>query len=373
MNGKKFNSPKKKPVVLIAPLDWGLGHATRCIPVIIKLLEYNCEVIIAAEGACKFLLEKEFPEISFLKLRGYRVYYSQKESWFPLKMFIQFPKILFSIYNEHAWLKNIVKEYSVDVVIADNRPGMYNPSVPSVYITHQLQIRTGNRLADWLAKKIHYWFINKFRECWVPDMAGELNLAGELSHPADKPKIPVKYLGPLSRFKLAFAQKKYDLLFLLSGPEPQRTIFEDIILKELKNFPGKALLVRGLPQTTNSKQLVTAPGLEVYDHLPAKELNTVILQSDLLIARSGYTTIMDLVKLKKMAILVPTPGQTEQEYLARYLTEQGSFFCMKQNEFSLSKSINSAAGFSYKQINIPHTDYEKIIRSFLQEHSTTKS
>lgn len=367
MNGKKFNSPQKKPVVLVAPLDWGLGHATRCIPVIIKLLEYNCEVIIAADGDCKLLLEKEFPDITFLYLRGYRIQYSRKKIWLPVKLFIQFPKIIFTIYTEHAWLKKAIKKYSVDFIISDNRPGLHNPSVACVYITHQLQIKTGNGVSGWLAQKIHYRFIKKFRECWVPDMAGELNLAGELSHPVYKPKIPVRYMGPLSRFGPAIAEIKYDLLFLLSGPEPQRTVFEDIILKELRNYSGSALLVRGLPQTAKSKQFVASPGFRVYDHLPAKELNAVILQSELVVARSGYTTVMDLVKLKKKAILVPTPGQTEQEYLARYLMEQGLFYYMEQNEFSLFKALKGAAAFSCKQINIPHTDYEKIIETFLHE------
>ena len=364
MKGKKINIPGYKPRVLVAPLDWGLGHSTRSIPVINGLIKQGCEVIIASSGAGSFLLKKEFPGLLFLHLRGYEVRYSVNGYWMPVKLFMQIPKIIWRIYKEHSWLKDAVKEYSIDAVISDNRLGMYHSSVPCAYITHQLKIKTGNRLAEKIAQKIHYWFINKYDECWVPDMQKEINLAGELSHPSALPEIPVKYLGILSRFEIGLEEKKYDLLIMLSGPEPQRTVFEEMALSGLKNYTGQALLVRGLPQNTEVIKTVL-PTFEIKNHLSATELNRVILQSRVIICRCGYSTIMDLVKLQRNAILVPAPGQTEQEYLAAYLHKQKLFFCVNQDMFSLANVLEKADGFVFNTPVFSQNDHEKVIAGFV--------
>ena len=364
MKGKKINIPGYKPRVLVAPLDWGLGHSTRSIPVINGLIKQGCEVIIASSGAGRFLLEKEFPGLLFLHLRGYEVRYSVNGYWMPVKLFMQIPKIIGRIYKEHSWLKDAVKEYSIDAVISDNRLGMYHSSVPCAYITHQLKIKTGSRLTERIAQKIHYWFINKYDECWVPDMQQEINLAGELSHPASLPKTPVKYLGLLSRFENGLAEKKYDLLIMLSGPEPQRTVFEEMVLMGLKNYTGQALLVRGLPQNTEVIKTVL-PTFEIKNHLSATELNRVILQSRVIICRCGYSTIMDLVKLQRNAILVPTPGQAEQEYLAAYLHKQKLFFCVNQDMFSLANVLEKADDFVFNKQVFSQNDHEKVIAGFV--------
>ncbi|MGB4845901.1 MAG: glycosyl transferase family 28, partial [Ferruginibacter sp.] len=195
MKGKNFNSPYYKLRVLVAPLDWGLGHTTRCIPVILKLIELNCEVIIAAEGPAKFLLQQEFPEAEFVNLRGYRITYSRSRALLFFRLFIQFPKIINRIYAEHSWLKKAVIQNKIDAVISDNRFGLYHAKIPCIYITHQLCIKTGNRLTERIAQKLHYRYINKFKECWVPDLKEEINLAGKLSHPVTFPHAPVKYIG----------------------------------------------------------------------------------------------------------------------------------------------------------------------------------
>jgi uncharacterized protein (TIGR00661 family) len=362
-NGKNFNNPSGKPVVLVAPLEWGLGHATRCIPVINQLLHQNCEVIIAAEGATHSLLLREFPQLTFLPLMGYRIKYSRKKYWLPLKLFTQFPGIIYTIYNEHRWLARMVKKYSIDAVVSDNRFGMYCRQARSIYITHQLLIKTGNSVTEKIAKKIHHYFIKKYNECWVPDFeetAGIKGLAGELSH---QPLGSKKYIGALSRFEYADLEKKYDLLVVISGPEPQRGIFERLLLDQLKSFNGKILMVRGLP---GEKETIQHPGIEIRNHLPADELNKAILQSDLVISRCGYTTVMDLVKLKKRAILIPTPGQTEQEYLAGYLMKNNIFYTADQEELDIQNAIKEAASFPF---NIPGNDMEKykeVIAQFVQ-------
>jgi uncharacterized protein (TIGR00661 family) len=362
-NGKKFNKPSSKPVVLVAPLEWGLGHATRCIPVINQLLHQNCEVIIAAEGATQSLLHQEFPQLKFLPLMGYRVKYSRRKYWLPWKLVTQFPRRLYTIYSERRWLARMVKQYSVDAVISDNRFGMYCRQARSIYITHQLLIKTGNPVTERMAKKIHYYFIGKYNECWVPDFPetdGIKGLAGVLSH---QPLDRKKYIGALSRFEYAEVEKKYDLLIVISGPEPQRSIFEKQLLDQLKNFEGRILLVRGLP---GSAEILHQPGIEIRNHLPTDELNKSILQSALVISRCGYTTVMDLVKLKKKAILIPTPGQTEQEYLADHLMRNNIFYTADQKGLDINKEIKEASSFPF---NIPAYDMEKykeVIAQFVQ-------
>ena len=362
---ENFNIPGNRPRVLVAPLDWGLGHATRCIPVIFKLLEQRCDVIVAAEGAVKFLLQKEFPDLVFIELRGYRMRYSRNRFWMPLKLMVQFPKLIYRVYAEKRWLQETVDAYKIDAVISDNRLGLSHKKIPGVYITHQLLIKTGNRFTERIAQIIHYHFINKYKACWVPDAAGKINLAGELSHPVLLPKIPLQYLGLLSRFENTVIGFKYDLCIILSGPEPQRTVFEKIILNEVKGLRGNVILLRGLPGKLLADEL-NNPVLEIKDHLSAAELSIVLQQSKMVISRCGYTTVMDLVKLQKRAILVPTPGQTEQEYLARYLHQQKLFYCAQQKNFSLQDVLKNAANFQYAELTIPQKDHEAVIEDFVR-------
>jgi uncharacterized protein (TIGR00661 family) len=366
MKFEKINIGGDKKRALVAPLDWGLGHATRCIPIIYTLIDQGFEVVIAADGPIKILLKKEFPDVVFTQLKGYQIRYSHRGSWLPVKLLLQFPKLLRGIYSEHKWLIQIVKENRIDLIVSDNRLGLYHPKIPCIYITHQLKIKTGNRFTERLVQMIHYFFINKYTGCWVPDNELGNDLAGELSHPKKLPAIPVKYLGPLSRFEKTAVEKKYDLLVLLSGPEPQRTILENLMINELKTFTGSVLLVRGLPGDNVKDNL--QPGLEneimLADHLSATALNTAILQSGIVICRSGYTTIMDLVKLQQRAILIPTPSQTEQEYLANYLQEKKVFLTVPQKYFSLSNALQKAEKFSFAPLSIEQEKYKK----FISEH-----
>jgi uncharacterized protein (TIGR00661 family) len=351
---------------LVIPLDWGLGHATRCIPLIKELLACGCEVIIAAEGATQSLLQHEFQQLRFMSLKGYRVKYSKKKQWLPLKIFTQIPLILWAIYNEHQWQKKIVKKYSIDAIIADNRFGLFNADIPTVYITHQLLIKTNNSFTEQILQKLHFWFIKKYSYCWVPDFEGKNNIAGKLSH-VEKQPSNISYLGGLSRFeKSDNIEKKNDLLILISGPEPQRSIFEDLMITQLENFSGKTLLIRGLPGIADGQDLLTNPNLTIKNHLTSQELNKAIQQSALVISRSGYTTIMDLIKLGQKAILVATPGQTEQEFLAVHLMQQHIFYATEQQGFNLTAAIKAAAGFPF---SIPDFDmelYRKTVRQFVQ-------
>jgi len=359
-----FNRPDYRPRVLIAPLDWGLGHATRCIPVVLALINHHCDVIIAAEGAVKELLQKEFPGLVIIPLKGYRMVYSHKKFWLPAKLLLQLPKLFTTVKAENRWLKKAVERYDIDAVISDNRLGMYHSRIPSVYITHQLLIKTGNSFTQRVAQKIHYHFINKYASVWVPDWPGTINLAGELSHPLLLPKASVKYLSPLSRFIKLPEQVVYDLCVVISGPEPQRTIFENIIFKELENFSGRVVLIRGIPEEKAVPKIKNQL-VEIKNHLSAAALNRIMQQSKFVISRSGYSTIMDLVKIQQKAILVPTPGQTEQEYLAVYLQQQELFYAVQQKEFSLAEAIKTAESFPFKQISGSGDKLDNVVKQLV--------
>ena len=368
MINKIINKAAKKKTILIVPLDWGLGHATRCIPLIQAFYANGCEVIIAGEGAVLSLLKHEFQQLTLLPVKGYRVSYTNKKKSLKLKIMAQLPCILLTIYKEHQWLKKVVKKYSIDAIVSDNRFGLFHSTLPSIYITHQLLIKTGGPFSERMGSKIHYWFISRFSQCWVPDFEGPKNIAGALSHPASLPANTL-YIGGLSRFMAGpVVDKKYDLLVLLSGPEPQRTIFESMLLTQLQHFDGSVLFVRGLPGDNHIQKpaLTNNTAVSIEQHLTATDLNQAILQASQIICRSGYTTIMDLLKLKRTAILVPTPGQTEQEYLAGHLMKQHLFYTVSQEEFVLSNALQKANDFPYVFSTFDMEQYKKEVTKFVQ-------
>lgn len=366
MSNSFFLNNKSNITILIAPLDWGLGHATRCIPLIKFLLDSDCKVIIAAEGAQKNLLKAEFSTVDFVAIPGYNIKYTNSKRFFLLKIALQVPKILSAIRSENKWLANFLKNNTVDAIISDNRYGLFHTTVTSVFITHQLLIKTSFLFGEKILQQINYWYIKKFSLCWVPDEKGAINLAGELSHPANFPKIPVTYLGGLSRLeRQTETQKKFDVLIILSGPEPQRTLLEIKVLYELQTFRKKAMLVRGLPG--NKAVLPSINNLKIINHLPAAELEKAINESEYVISRSGYTTVLDVCKLQKKSILIPTPGQTEQEYLALHLQKQGWCLTVSQQKFSLEKSLERAEKFQYQLPDLKMETYKEVVRDFINK------
>ncbi|MCX6294069.1 MAG: glycosyltransferase [Sphingobacteriales bacterium] len=351
--------------ILIAPLDWGLGHATRCVPIIKQLLLQNCAIFIGAEGSTAKLLKSEFPSITILPLKGYKIEYSKKRFTFLLKIIAQLPRILKVIYYEKRWVEEAIKTHNINGVISDNRLGFCSNKIPSVYITHQLLIKTGLKLFDKIAQKIHYHYINKFSVCWVPDFERELTLAGDLSHPKKLPNVPVQYLGALSRFKRLELDLEYKLCIIISGPEPQRAVFEKIILSQLHLCKEKIVMVRGLPN--EEKELNHSfENLTIYNHLDAEKLNTIIEQSEMVLSRSGYSTIMDLITLNKNAILVPTPAQPEQEYLAIHLNNNGLFQFVQQSDLKLSEFLKCSKENNQTSKTQPENS-QKIIKDWLNQ------
>lgn len=325
---------KTVKTVLVSPLNWGLGHASRVVPIIKLLLDNNLKVIVASSGESEKYLRKEFPELQFIKLPNYKIKYSRSNSQV-LSMFGMSPKILYCSIIEHFRLKKIVSQNKIDIVISDNRFGMWNNNVYSIFITHQLKVifPKGLKVFEFIYQGILRCFIKFYDECWVPDYIGNANLAGDLAHKNNKFKI-ITYIGALSRFSyienVDLLDKEYDMLFILSGPEPQRSLFEEIVYREIDSSSLKFAIVRGTSEKTVLKY--PCPSINIAS---TYELYDLIKKSKLVVCRSGYSSVMDLVVMNKKAVFVPTPGQTEQEYLAKYLSEKGLFKSIKQSEFSL--------------------------------------
>lgn len=335
------------PLVLVSPMDWGLGHATRCIPLIHELLRQNCRVVLAASGGGKAVLEAAFPQLETLPIPGYEIEYASTGWGLAVKIVAQIPKLLSAIKKEQEWLEKVVQEKGIDAVISDNRYGLNHPGIRSVFITHQLRIQAPLKLAEAVLQDINYRYIQQFDECWVPDAAGEENLAGALSHPAAMPDVPVHYIGPQTRFSVQLQTTAGNyLLVLLSGPEPQRSLLENRLLQDLEDYTEPVVFVRGLPGV--AENITVASNVTVYHHLPAAELEKISLGASLVIARCGYSTVMDLAALKKRSILIPTPGQTEQEYLADHLMKNNLAFCVAQKKFSLQRVLFLASQFRYR-------------------------
>jgi hypothetical protein len=369
--------------VLIAPLDWGLGHATRCIPIIKELLRQGARVTIAARGSQKNLLKKEFPLIEFLEIPGYEIRY-KPGGFLKWDLIFRIPGFLKQIKRENKWLEKTLENRQIDAVISDSRYGLFHKDLFCVFITHQLYIQSGSpanmdgsrwrvhRLMNRVLMKWNYKFISKFSCCWVPDQAGSLSFAGILSHPPRLPGIPIKYIGILSRFQPYEGNVVKDsLLILLSGPEPARTRFEDILFRQLAASGMQTVVVRGLPAAVLPVPFIRE-GVSIYNHLSSDELNVLLIESEIIVARSGYSTIMDLIRLKKNALLVPTPGQTEQEYLGYYLQEKKWMYCVSQKKFNLGKAIER---FQHGQRILPEPQEDllkNVVEEFLHHLQTKK-
>ncbi len=366
MKGALPRKNKEKCRVLVAPLDWGLGHATRCIPIIRALEKAGAEPWLAGEGAQETLLRAEFPHLAFLPLKGYGVRYARSARGMMGKVLSQFPAIRRAIRAENKWLNKAIKEYEFDAVISDNRYGLYHESIPCIIITHQLAIKSGlGNWTDGILQKWNYSYLKKFKACWIPDFEENGGLAGELSHPQIKPPIPLKYIGSLSRFqKLDLPIKKNKLLVILSGPEPQRTILEEIIFRDIAHYPGEATVVRGLP--THRTHVPSTGMIQIYNHLDADTLNREMNDAEFVIARSGYSTIMDAFRLGKKCIFIPTPGQTEQEYLGQYLHKKNQALCQEQKFFELEPIVQKARKFCFENLAGENTELGNIISEWVE-------
>ena len=332
-----------KGSVLVAPLNWGLGHATRCIPIIKALQKYGYNPILASDGAALELLKKEFPELESYALPSLKIKYAKKGLWFKFKIVLQSFRLYRCIQQERRFLKKLSHKIQLKGIIADNRLGLYHRAIPCAILSHQLKVYSGSTTA--LTSWLHQYFIKKYDECWVPDKAGTPNLSGKLSH-LKQTSLNLKYIGVLSRFEWTKQPLQYDILILLSGPEPQRSLLETKLLKEFKNYEGKVVMVCGVVE--KEEVVYYEHAIKMINFLKAKPLEKLILQSDIVIARSGYTTLMDLAKLNKKAFFIPTPGQFEQQYLAKRLMAHHIAPYCQQRHFKVEqlKKIDFCSGLN---------------------------
>ena len=346
--------------ILVAPLNWGLGHVTRCMPIINSLQEKGCTVVLASDGRSYDLLQKEYPNLQLLKMPSYGITYGSGNMI--KNIAFQMPKILWAMEAEKWWLRKIIRQEKIDGVISDNRYGLYSSRIPCIFLTHQLNIRIPSKLIGWPANWNSRRLINRFKACWIPDFAGEDNLSGELSHDGKLPRN-IRYIGPLSRMGPHEAPLKRDLCVVLSGPEPQRTFLEKILIEQLKNTSYKTLLIRGV---TNEEQTYgLGENLQIVSYMTAKDLNQAIVESRYVIARSGYSTVMDLAKLGKPALLIPTPGQTEQEYLASLFHQKKYFQKIDQSAIDLPNSLEKMSDFKGFPLNYRPELLEEAVEDFL--------
>ena len=326
--------------ILIAPLNWGLGHASRCVPLIHRLLDEGHEVVIGGDGMSFTLLRKHFPKLRYVYLAPLDLHYSRSgnQTWAMLKAI---PRLLLWRNKDRLMLKAILQEEHFDQVISDNRPGLYNKQVECIYITHQLQIRLTKtwQWAEATASRIHARMYTRFNKVWIPDYE-DINhsLAGELSHPSNlrlsRKMTAFQYIGPLSRFHSPITHKpspiNYEVVAVLSGLEPQRTLLEQELIERYSGKEERVLIVQGLVNHPNTR--IKRGNLTIVPSMADAELVPALLNARHIIARSGYSTIMDLEALGLLSVgnnkplpvlieLIPTPGQPEQEYLAVWLKD----------------------------------------------------
>ena len=334
---------KKK--IIVAPLNWGLGHASRCVPIIHLLLKNKYTPIIASDGNALAFLRKEFPSLDFLKLPAYDIEYAKN---LKLSLLFQFPKIWNAVKKEQKVIqKYIDRNNDVVGIISDNRFGVINENLPSVYITHQINVLSG--FISFFTSKMHQIIIRKFDECWIPDN-DKSEFSGKLS--ISKHNFNSKFIGVLSRFKKESIPELIDVLIVLSGPEPNRTLLEVKLKKEFLNSNKKIVLVLGKVEKEQKK--LEENNITIYNYLLSSELQRLLNMSKVVICRSGYSSIMDLAVLEKKVFFIPTKNQTEQEYLAIYFSEKRiAPFCYEE-DFSIAKlyDVENYSGLKYEETRL---------------------
>jgi UDP-N-acetylglucosamine transferase subunit ALG13 len=322
--------------ILVAPLDWGLGHTSRCVPIIKELQLQEAKVIVACNVHQKMYLQQEVADVEYILREGYNIRYAKSKLGLMLRLVAQVPKLLSSIIGEHAWLQVIVETRKINGVISDNRYGLYTKKVPCIFITHQLQIQVP--IGKSIVHRMNQYFIKQYRQCWVPDFDGENSLSGILSN-ADGYEN-VKKIGILSRFAkenhlVNHTQKPHSVLCILSGPEPQKTMLMQLMVNQIKEINYSLTIVGD----ANAETKTSSEKINYISIADTNTLHQLILSHQYIITRSGYSSMMDLHQLGRHAIIIPTPGQTEQEYLGEYLMQKKWHLSANQSSFNLQKSI----------------------------------
>jgi uncharacterized protein (TIGR00661 family) len=354
--------------VLYGVCSWGLGHATRSLPIIRKLIDEGNEVTIVTTGSSLKLLKMELADqVNYIDYEDYPLPYTEKSKVFLIRFCMFSPKLIKSIIDEHRKIMKLLDKKKFDVIISDNRYGVFHRNIPSYFITHQLRVISPGRIkmVENAFERFNTYFQKYFRNIMVPDYENN-GISGDLAHNLNILKTDkVKYFGILSDFSKMDVQEDVDLLFSISGPEPQRQVLEDIVFQQINEFDGNILLSLGKssnPRLETKKKSLN-DNIKVFDFIPGEERERIMNRSKLIVSRSGYSTLMDIYALKKKAMFIPTPQQTEQEYLAKHHEKMGNFLYVDQKDLDLSKDLKLAR--NYKG---PDKTYrlEKSIENFMQ-------
>ncbi len=303
-------------------MNWGIGHATRSLPIVNELISNEFNVVICSDGEPLAWLKNELSGVIFEELPSYQISYTSSViPWY----FASLPSLAKSIRAENRFLEVLVEKYSADFVISDNRLGFYSRRVPSYYITHQLSILVP-RFSK-IASRLHAYFINKYSEVWIPD-SPHLKLAGELTE-NKKVKIKHRYIGTLSRYsEFSKVENKY-VLAILTGPIEVRID----LLELLKSQAIERLIIVGAPEDRVDEEN------QIFGIISKSDLEVWLKKAEIIISRCGYSTLMDLLQLKIPALLLPTPGQYEQEYLASLHQNSRYWVIQNEKEFNFSKAL----------------------------------
>jgi uncharacterized protein (TIGR00661 family) len=329
---------KKK--VFIAPLNWGLGHATRDLPLIKELINKNFEVFVGANGRSLELLKREVPECRFIDFPDYPIKYPRTRFFVTRFMSVIFPQMLTAMFREGRALRDLQKKYKFDFIISDNRF--------RYLISHQLRYKLPfpiNKM-EWLPEYFNSVFFNRYDKIIVPDTGKENNFTGELAHRMRFiPEEKLIYSGILTDLSKPSIQKESDIDFLIivSGPEPQRTKLELLIMQQIHALEGNVIAALGKPE---SNYKITKGNATIYSFLNRERIADCMSRAKFIIGRPGYTSVMEMVELGKKALFIPTPGQVEQVYLAQHYMAQGWCYCVQQSRLDLVKDVPKALSFS---------------------------
>jgi uncharacterized protein (TIGR00661 family) len=328
--------------IIYGVCSWGLGHATRSLPVIRKLIEEKNELTIVSHGRSLELLKKELGKnLKYYDIPDYPMLLSENSRQFLAKSVVYWPSFIKRMESELQSLKKILDKNKYDRIISDSRYGFYSRSIPSFFISHQIRIMNPLRINMFErgSEIFNLFFFKRYAGVIIPDYK-EDNLSGDLSHNLrriDENKI--NYVGVLSDFKKKKAKKDIDYFMSISGPEPQRTMLEKKLFSQVDELKGKIIITLG---KTEKKDRLNKKNIETYSFLPKEKRENFLNRTKLVISRSGYSTIMDLAVIGTKALMVPTPGQIEQEYLGQYHNKKGTFFSVSQNKMDLKRDIETA-------------------------------
>ena len=348
--------PKNKRI-LFAIMGWGLGHATRCIPIIRSLMKEN-HVILASNGISTTLLKQEFSSLKCIDYPDYAIKYPRNKMMLLPLIALQLPSIIIKLIKEYLQTQKVINDENIDLIISDSRYGVYSTGVPTYFIIHQLRFQLSGifKTIEFLGEWFNIFMFHRYEKIIIPDIQSDKNLTGDLTHKgkiSNHPKL--HYLGVFCSVSKMNIKEDIDYLFSVSGPDIQRTLFEEIILEQISHIPGKKVVVLGKPDDKRTYDNIE--NTEIYNHVNRQKLNELLNRAKFVICRSGYTSVMELVALGKRALMIPTPGQTEQEYLARHYQMTGLFFTAKQEGLNLVMELGKIENsFTPKMDYIPIND-----------------